>query len=149
MQRTAAEGYWRALGRLDSWNAPDWNLHGGSLMADLSKLTDSNFRGTLSNEGKIVAVDFWAAWCPPCRVLSRVLESLAEELVETHRIYELDVDLNPVTAAAYGVRSLPTVVLFAEGKEIGRIVGALPKEAFRQRMESIVASPVSGGRPAA
>lgn len=107
-------------------------------MAGLNRLSDTTFAETISTEKGIAVVDFWAAWCPPCRVLSGILAGIAEELADTHRFYEIDTDLNPVTSTAYGVRSLPTVILFSEGREIGRIVGALPREAFRRRMDAIV-----------
>lgn len=110
----------------------------------MSRLTDATFAGMVGTETGIAVVDFWAAWCPPCRVLSAVLGSLADEMGETYRFHELDTDLNPVTAATYGVRSLPTVIVFSEGRELGRIVGALPKEAFRRRLEGIVAGSTAG-----
>ncbi len=87
-------------------------------------LTDDNFRGTIA-QGKHV-VDFWAAWCGPCRMVSPVIDALASERHDV-RFGKLNVDENPRTAAAFQVQSIPLIVFFRDGSEAGRLVGAVPK----------------------
>ena len=87
-------------------------------------LTDSNF-GQAVAAGRVV-VDFWAPWCGPCRMVSPVIDALAEERSDV-RFGKLNVDENPRTAAAFGVQSIPLLVFFRNGAEAGRVVGAVPK----------------------
>ena len=81
-----------------------------------------------------VVVDFWAAWCRPCLVLGPVLEGLAQEYGGRFVLAKLDVDANPMSAGRYGVRAIPTMVLFKEGKETERFVGYQPKERLLQQL---------------
>ena len=87
-------------------------------------LTDSTFSSEVSR-GKTV-VDFWAAWCGPCRTVGPVIDALAAERSDV-RFGKLNVDENPRTASAFGVQSIPLLVFFRDGKEAGRLVGAVPK----------------------
>ena len=87
-------------------------------------LTDVNFQQTIAS-GRVV-VDFWAAWCGPCRMVGPVIDALASERSDV-RFGKLNVDENPRTAGAFGVQSIPLLVFFRDGKEAGRVVGAVPK----------------------
>lgn len=99
----------------------------------MAVLTDATFRAEIA-QGAFV-VDFWAAWCGPCRMVSPILDALASERSDV-RFGKLNVDENPRTAAAFGVQSIPLLVFFRDGNEAGRVVGAVPKgqiEAAIQR----------------
>ena len=87
-------------------------------------LTDANFRDAIA-QGSYV-IDFWAAWCGPCRMVAPVIDALASERSDV-RFGKLNVDENPNTAAAFGVQSIPLLVFFRDGNEAGRLVGAVPK----------------------
>lgn len=93
------------------------------------KLTDENFDKTIQ-EAPIILVDFWAAWCGPCRMVAPILEELAEEYKGKVWVGKLNVDENPQTAMKYGATSIPTFWAFKNGKPVGRFVGAYPKPAF-------------------
>lgn len=90
--------------------------------------TDATF-GTDIAEG-LVLVDFWAPWCAPCRMIAPVLEQLDVEYAGKVKITKLNVDENPDTPARFGVMGIPTLILFKDGKEVDKIVGALPKQQF-------------------
>lgn len=96
------------------------------------ELTDSNFQSTIGS-GPIV-VDFWAAWCGPCRILGPVIEQLAAERSDV-RFGKLNVDQNGRTAAAFGVQGIPLLVFFKDGKERGRVVGAVPRNRIEAAIE--------------
>lgn len=98
-------------------------------------LSDQNFAETLQ-EAEIALVDFWAPWCGPCRALEPVLRKVADDLQIP--LYKLMVDDNPETPALYGVQGLPTVILFRQGQEAGRIVGAQPEARLRQALEEML-----------
>ena len=93
-------------------------------------LTTDTFKSDVLDSGKTALVDFWAEWCGPCRMVGPVLDELAGEMDGTV-FGKVNVDDQPELAAAYGVMSIPTLILFREGEEIGRLVGARPKEAIR------------------
>jgi thioredoxin 1 len=104
-------------------------------MAKPIQVTDQTFDETVINSEKPILVDFWADWCGPCQRIAPVLEELATELEDKLVIGKLDVDDNPDTAQAYGVLSIPTLLLFKGGEPVDRIVGAYPKAQLLQRLE--------------
>lgn len=101
------------------------------------KLTDANFKDEIS-EG-LVFVDFWAEWCGPCRMLSPVLEELSEELEGKVKIAKLNIEENRDTASEFGIMSIPTMILFQDGKPVEKVMGFQPKENLKQYLESKLA----------
>ena len=99
-------------------------------------VTDADFREQIAKGG--VIVDFWAAWCGPCRMIAPVLEQIAAERSDV-RIAKLNVDENPRTASSFGVQGIPLLVFFKDGVERGRVVGAVP----RAQIESAIAKYLS------
>lgn len=91
-------------------------------------LNDKNFNEKL-NEKPLVLVDFFATWCGPCRMQAPILERVKEELGDQVEIYKLDVDENEQTAKQFGVMSIPTLILFKDGKEVAKNVGLMSQEA--------------------
>ncbi len=88
------------------------------------------------NTGKLMMVDFWAAWCGPCRMLGPVVEKLAEKYDGKATVAKVNVDEEQELAMRYGVMSIPTVVFFKDGKEIARKVGVMPEKAFADVLEA-------------
>lgn len=103
-------------------------------------VTDATFAADVERSALPVLVDAWAAWCGPCRMLAPAIDELAAELAGQVRVAKLDVDDNPATASRFGIRSIPTLLVFAGGREVDRIVGAQSKQAIRTRLERVVAS---------
>ena len=101
----------------------------------LTEVTDNNFQAEVLESDKPVLVDFWAAWCGPCRVVAPVLEEIASERDDL-RIVKLDVDANQQTAANYEVLSIPTMILFKNGQVAKKIIGAYPKKRLESELES-------------
>jgi thioredoxin 1 len=101
---------------------------------DLQTVTDDDFTAEVLESEQPVLVDFWAAWCGPCRVMNPLLADLAAERDDL-RIVKLDTDANQVVAARYGVLAMPTFLLFRDGQEVLRLVGSRP----RKRLESELA----------
>lgn len=105
-------------------------------MSDLTPgITDASFKQEVLEAAGPVVVDFWAPWCGPCRAIAPVLEQLAGEFAGKARIVKLNVDENSEVASQMGVMNIPTLVVFKGGKEADRIVGALPKDALRERIQ--------------
>jgi len=98
------------------------------------ELTDSNFEETVKKYNLMI-VDFWAPWCGPCLVMSPIIEELAREYAGKVAFGKLNVDENPKTASKFGVFSIPTIVFLKEGEEIDRIIGAVPKDYIKGKIE--------------
>lgn len=96
------------------------------------EFTDANFATDVLKSTKPVLVDFWAPWCQPCKMIGPVIEKLAKELEATVLIGKLNVDDNPQTAQQYGVMSIPTMILFKDGKPVGQTMGFQPEPKLRE-----------------
>ncbi|MEA1677654.1 thioredoxin TrxA [Nitrospirillum sp. BR 11163] len=100
------------------------------------KVTDSSFEADVLKAGGPVLVDFWATWCGPCKMIAPSLESIAEELNGQLTVAKLDIDDNPGVPGKYGVRGVPTLMLFKDGEVVATKVGALPKQALTDWVKS-------------
>jgi len=105
-------------------------------MADLV-LTDKNFEEEVLKSNIPVMVDFWAAWCQPCKVVSPIIDELAKEYEGKVKIGKLNVDENTV-AGNYNVMSIPTLMIFKEGKPVNSVIGARPKEDFKRALDEVL-----------
>jgi thioredoxin 1 len=101
----------------------------------LPDVTDADFQNEVLESDKPVLVDFWAPWCGPCRVVHPILEEISAERSNELRIVSLNVDENQQTAVRYQVLSIPTLILFRDGAEAKRVVGALPKKRLEAELE--------------
>lgn len=106
---------------------------------NLITLTDANFRQTLGAEPTPLVVDFWAEWCGPCRAVAPAFAELAKELKGRVRFGKLNIDESNATAAEFGIRSIPTFLVFKGGKVAGTVVGVHPKDTLRQMIEKAIA----------
>lgn len=95
-------------------------------------ITDANFQEVVLNSDKPVLVDFWAAWCGPCRMLAPIVDELSEEFDGRAVVGKMDVDTNQAIATEYGIRNIPTVLIFKDGKMVNRQVGVAPKSAYEK-----------------
>ena len=100
--------------------------------------TDDNFETEVLKSDKPVLVDFWAVWCGPCKMIAPIVEELAGEYEGKAKVGKLDVDNNQESAIKYGVRSIPTVLIFKGGKVVDTIIGAVPKVQIKQKIEAAV-----------
>jgi thioredoxin 1 len=101
-------------------------------------VTDQSFADDVLGSDKPVLVDFWAAWCGPCKTVAPVLEEIASENLEKITIAKMDVDANPNTPRDYQIMSIPTMILFSNGKPVKQIVGAKPKAALLEDLADYI-----------
>jgi thioredoxin len=107
-------------------------------VSDLVAVSDADFEQQVLKSPKPVLVDFWAAWCQPCLMLGPIVEQVAKEKADSLSVVKLDVDANQRTAMTYGVQSIPTLVLFMEGKEVKRLVGYMPKQKLADEVQRAI-----------
>jgi len=112
-------------------NTPEVESHSA-----IKELSDANFQAQVKSG--VTLVDFWAAWCMPCKMMAPVLNDTAEALGNTAKIAKLDVDANRESSAKYGVRSIPTLILFKNGKEVNRFVGVKTKDFLLKEISKVV-----------
>jgi len=113
-------------------------------MADSPKYvtaTDDTFQELVLNSEVPVLVDFWAAWCAPCRVIAPVIEEIAEEYQGRAMVVKVDVDANPRVGMDFGIRSIPTLLFFKGGRPVDQLVGVIPKRALTERLDALAAQP--------
>lgn len=101
------------------------------------KITDAEFDATVNSETPVL-VDFWAEWCGPCRALGPKLEEISDELTGKATVAKLNIDENPESAAKFGVRSIPTMLIFKGGNVVDQIVGNVDKETIAQKLNAQV-----------
>jgi thioredoxin 2 len=102
-------------------------------------VTDATFSAEVEHSPLPVLLDMWAVWCAPCRVIAPTIEELASDMAGRVRVGKLDIDDNPLTARRFQVRSIPTLLLLKNGREIDRIVGVQPKSEIARRVEQAIA----------
>lgn len=102
------------------------------------EITDKDFQEKVLNSDKPVLVDFWAAWCGPCRMVGPIIDELSAEYEGKAVVAKMDVDQNQEFAAKYGVRNIPTVLLFKDGEMVNRQVGVAQKETYKEAIDSVL-----------
>lgn len=106
-------------------------------MSNVKTLTADNFESAVLQAQKPVLVDFWAPWCGPCKMIGPIVDVLAEENAAKLEVGKLNVDENPSLAAQYGVRGIPTLLFFKDGKEVKRIVGGQNKNQLQKTIDEV------------
>ena len=110
-------------------------------MGDNSKYitaTEANFKSEVLESSQPVLVDFWAEWCGPCKMIAPAIEELASEFDGKAKVVKVNVDDEQSVAMEYGIRSIPTLLFFHNGKVVDQVVGAQPKEALAKKLEGLV-----------
>jgi thioredoxin 1 len=109
-------------------------------MADVQPVTDGEFENVVLKSDVPVLVDFWATWCPPCRMIAPIVEQIHAEFGDRVKVLKMDTDENPSTAISLGIASIPTVIIFKDGKLAERTVGYRPnmKSDLKGRLEALI-----------
>jgi thioredoxin 1 len=104
------------------------------------EITDGNFSDSIEKAEGLALVDFWAAWCGPCRMVAPIVEQLAGEYEGKLKVGKLDVDANQATAIRFNVRSIPSILFFRDGKHVDTVVGAVPKAYLERKIQEHIAA---------
>lgn len=105
---------------------------------DVHTFTDSNFQAEVLQAEHPVLVDFWATWCGPCRMIAPVVEELAKDYKGRAKIGKVDVDNNQMIASQFGIRSIPTLLVFKGGRVVGQVIGAVPKSKLSAALDQAI-----------
>jgi thioredoxin 1 len=106
--------------------------------ANLLHVTDADFNKTVLESKLPVLVDFWAEWCGPCRMIAPIVEEVARDYAGRVVVAKMDTDANPQTPMKYGIMGIPTLIIFKDGKEADRIVGAVPKTMITRKLDAVL-----------
>ncbi len=106
--------------------------------ANLLHVNDDNFETEVLNSDVPVLVDFWAPWCAPCKIVGPIVEAIAKEYSGRVRVAKVNTDENPSRAGSLGIRGIPTLIIFKDGGEAERIVGAVPKQMLTEMIEKVL-----------
>ena len=107
-------------------------------MADVIDVTDQNFEAEVLRSDKPAVIDFWAEWCAPCRQISPIIKDLADRYGDRVKIVKMDIDSSPSTPGQYGIRAIPTILSFKDGKVVDQLQGARPKADFEAAIEKLL-----------
>ena len=107
-------------------------------MAEIVDVSDQDFEAEILNSDKPVIVDFWAEWCAPCKQIAPVLKELADEYGDRVKVVKMDIDSNPKTPGDYGIRAIPTILSFKDGKVVDQLQGARPKKDFEEAIKKLL-----------
>lgn len=111
------------------------------MATNTTTFTDANFQEKVLNADQPVLVDFWAPWCGPCHMITPTIEALTSDFEGRATIGKLNVDENQRTAAQYGIRSIPTLLIFRNGEVVDQVVGVVPKDQLAQKLEAAIGQP--------
>ena len=103
---------------------------------NIINVTDSTFESLVLKSEMPALVDFWASWCAPCRAIAPIVDEMAQEYTGKLRVVKVNVDDNPATPGKYGVRGIPTLILFKDGKVVDQLVGAVPRNQIKELIET-------------
>lgn len=110
----------------------------GGTVQDVMEVSDANFEQSVLKSDQTVMVDFWASWCGPCKALSPVVDEIAKAYNGKAKVYKMNVDNNSATPMRYGVRGIPTLLIFKGGKVAEQIVGYVPKDTIQKALDKHV-----------
>lgn len=107
-------------------------------MSDPIEFTDDNFESEVIKSDKPVLVDFWATWCTPCLMVSPIVEEIGRDYADRLKVGKVNVDQNSKTASQYGIMSIPSLLFFKDGKVVDQVIGAVPKEHLKEKVDKIL-----------
>ena len=107
-------------------------------MSEVPAVTDANFKVEVLDSTDLVLVDFWAPWCGPCRMVAPVVAEIAEMFIGKVKVVKLNTDENPIIASQYGIRSIPTLMIFKGGQKVDMVVGAVPRTTLANTLNKLL-----------